>query len=62
MAKGKYKKIINRSQCNMSPSEPCSPTTARPIYPNTPEEQDCDIKCYLMKMIEALKKAINKYT
>jgi hypothetical protein len=53
MAKGKLKNTINRSQYNMAPSEPSSPTTVSPGYPNTLEEQDCDLKSLLMKMIQA---------
>lgn len=58
--KGKYKNIINRSQYNMAPSEPSSPTTSSPGYPNPTEEQDYDIKSHLMKMIEFFKENINK--
>jgi hypothetical protein len=32
--------------------------TASPIYPNTSEEQDSNIKSYLRKMIEAFKEDI----
>jgi hypothetical protein len=60
MAKGKYKDIINRSQYCMAPSESsCSPTTAISGYPNTPEEQDCDLKFHVMKMIESFKETRN---
>jgi uncharacterized protein YukE len=40
-------------------SEPSSPTPASPRCPNTPEEQDCDLKSHLMKMIEAFKEDVN---
>ena len=40
-------------------SEPSSPTTASPRCPHTPEEQDCDLKPHLMKMIEAFKEDVN---
>ena len=53
MTKGKLKEIINRSQCNMTPSEPRSPTKGSPGYPIRPE--DADLKFYLLKMIEAFK-------
>ena len=33
--------------------------TASTGYPNTPEEQDYDLKSHLMKMIEAFKEDIN---
>jgi hypothetical protein len=42
----------------LAPSEPSSPTTASPGYPNTPEIQDSDLKSHLMKMIEDLKEYI----
>ena len=34
-------------------------TTTRPGYPITPEEQDCDLKTYLIQIIEAFKETIN---
>jgi hypothetical protein len=58
MAKGKYKNIINKSKCNRAPSEPSSPTTESPRYPNKPEE--IDLKSHLMKVIRSFKKKINK--
>jgi hypothetical protein len=36
-----------------------SPTTASPGYPNTPENQDSDLKSHLFVMIEDSKKDIN---
>ena len=51
MAKGKSKNITNRNQSNMAPSEPSSPTIASPGYPNTPEEQDLDLKSHGMMLI-----------
>ena len=59
MAKGKHKIIINRNKGNMTPSEPSSPTTANPGYPNTPEKQELDLKSYLMMLIEGFKKNLN---
>ena len=43
----------------MASSEPSSPFIAR-LYPNTPEEQNYDLKSHLMKMIEVFNKEINK--
>jgi hypothetical protein len=40
-------------------SEHSSPTTARPGYPDTPENQDADLKPYLMKIIVSFKEDIN---
>jgi hypothetical protein len=59
MAKDKWKNIINRIQNNMSLSEPSSLTTASPAYLNIPGEKYCDLKPYLMKMIETFKEDIN---
>ena len=53
------KNISNRSQCNFVPSELSSPTKASLGFPNTPKEQDSDLKSHLMKMIEDLKEDIN---
>jgi hypothetical protein len=36
------------------------PTTESPGYPNTPEKQDSNLDSYLMKLVEDLKKGINK--
>ena len=59
MAKGNRKNIINRNQDHLVSSEPSTPTTASPGYPNTPEKQDSDLKLYLMMLVEDLKKDIN---
>jgi hypothetical protein len=59
VVRGKCKTISNRSQYTLAPSEPISPTTASPGYPNTPENQDADLKSYLMKIIESFKEDIN---
>jgi hypothetical protein len=59
MAKGKHKNISNRNQDYLAPSDPSSPTTVNPAYPNTPEKQDSDLKSYLMTMIEEFNKDIN---
>jgi hypothetical protein len=44
----------------LASSEPSSPTTAYPGYPNTPEKRDSDVKSHLMMMIEDFKKDISK--
>jgi hypothetical protein len=59
MARQKNKNISNRIQGYLASSEPNSPSTARPGYPNTPEKQDSDLKSHLMMMIEDSKKNIN---
>ena len=60
MVRGKDKNISNRNQGYLASSEPRSPTTVSPGYPNTPEKQDSDVKSHLMMMIGDLKKDINK--
>ena len=59
MAKGKHKNIANRNQEHWASSEPSTPTTMSPGYPNTPEKQDSDLKSYLMMLVEDFKKGIN---
>ena len=59
MARGKGKKLSSRNQGYLASSEPSSPNTASPGYPNTPEKQDSDLKSHLMMMIEDFKKEIN---
>jgi hypothetical protein len=59
MAKGRRKSITNRNQGYMASSEPSSPTTTSPGYPNKQEKQDLDLKPHLMMLIEDFKKDIN---
>jgi hypothetical protein len=59
MVKGKYKNLINRNQGYMASSEPSSPTTASPGYPNALAKQDLDLKSHLMMLIEDSTKYIN---
>jgi hypothetical protein len=59
MVKGKHKTISNQSKYACLSSEPSSPSTAIPEYNNTPENQEADLKSYLMKVIESFKKDIN---
>ena len=59
MAKGKRKNLTNRNQDHSPSSEPSTPTSASPGYPNTPEKQDSDLKSYLMMVVEDFKKGIN---
>jgi hypothetical protein len=51
MEKGKLKTISNRSQYTLALSELSSPATASSGYTNTPEDQEADLKSYLMKII-----------
>jgi hypothetical protein len=44
MSKGKGKNTNNRNQGYLASSEPSSPTTVSPGYPNTPEKQDSHLK------------------
>jgi hypothetical protein len=59
MVRGNSKNISNRNQRYLASLEPSSPTTAIPGYPNTPENQNSDLKSHLMMMIEDFKKDIN---
>jgi hypothetical protein len=57
--RGKHKTISNRNQYTRASSNPSSPTTASPEYTNTLENQEADLKSYLMKIIESFKEDIN---
>jgi hypothetical protein len=59
MVKGKCKNLINRDQDYLASSEPNTPTTASPGYPNIQEKQDLDLKSYLIMLVENFKKDIN---
>ena len=59
MSRGKGKNISNRNQAYLASSEPSSPTTASPGYPNTPQKQVSDLKSHLRMMIEDFKKDVN---
>ena len=61
MAKGKCKNLTNKNQDHSASSEPSTPTTASPGYPNTTEKQDLkqDLKSYLIMLVEDIKKGIN---
>jgi gas vesicle protein len=59
MVKGKHKNIINRNQDHSASSGPSMPTTVSPVYKNTPEKQDLDLKSYLMMLVQDFKKGIN---
>jgi gas vesicle protein len=53
------KHLTNRNQDCSPSSEPRTPNSASPGYPNTPEKQDSDLKSYLMMLVEDFKKEIN---
>ena len=59
MVKGKRKNLTNRNQDHWASSEPTTPNTASPGYPNTPEKQDLDLKSYLMMLVKDFKKDIS---
>ena len=59
MKRSKHKTINNRSQYTLASSEPSSPTTVSPGYTNILENQERDLKSYLMKVRESFKKDIN---
>jgi hypothetical protein len=58
MARDKHKNLSNRNRGYLASSEPSSPTTASPTYPNTPAKQDSDLKSHLMRMIEDFKEDV----
>jgi hypothetical protein len=60
MVKGKHKNISNRNQEYLASTEPSSPTTANPGYPNIPKEQDSYLKLHLRTIIEEFNKDIKK--
>jgi hypothetical protein len=59
MVKGKHKNLNNRNQDYLESSEPSTPTTTSPGYPNRQEKQDMDLKSYLMMLVQDFKKNIN---
>jgi uncharacterized protein YukE len=59
MPRGKGKSISNRNRGYLASSEPSSPTTGSPGYPNTPEKQDSDLKITSHYDDRRLKKDIN---
>jgi hypothetical protein len=59
MMKGKRKNLTNRNQEHWTSSEPRTPTTASPAYPNAHEKEDMDLKSNLMMVVEDFKKGIN---
>jgi chromosome segregation ATPase len=58
MLRGKGKNISNRNQGYLASSEPSSPSTVSPGYPNIPEKQDSDLKSHFMMTIGKFKKDI----
>jgi hypothetical protein len=58
-ARAKCKTISNRSQCTLTSWEPSSHTKESLGYSNSPENQEADLKFYLMNIIESLKEDIN---
>jgi hypothetical protein len=59
MAKDKCKNLTNRNQDHSTSSEPSTPITASPGYPNTPKKRYSDVKSHLMRLVEDFKKGIN---
>jgi hypothetical protein len=51
MVKGKRNNLTNKNQDLSPSSEPSTPTSASPGYPDTVEKQDLDSKSYLMMMV-----------
>jgi DNA anti-recombination protein RmuC len=59
MVKGKCKNLSTRNQDHSPLSEPSTPTLHSPGKPNTSEKLDPDLKAYLMRMVEDIKKDFN---
>jgi hypothetical protein len=59
MAKGKRKNPTNRNQDHTPSSERSTHTEPSPRHPNTTEKLDPDLKAYLMRMVEDIKKDFN---
>jgi predicted RNA-binding protein with PUA-like domain len=59
MVKGKLKNLTSGNQDHSATSEPSTPTTASPGYPNTSKKQDSGLKSYLMMLVEDFRKDIN---
>ena len=59
MEKGKHKNHTNRNQDHSPSSEPSTPTSTSPGYPNTPKELEPELKAYIMMMVEDIKKGLN---
>jgi hypothetical protein len=59
MERGKGKNISNRNKGYLASSEPRSPITVSPGYPNTPEKQD--IKSHHIMLVEDFKKGMNNF-
>jgi hypothetical protein len=55
------KSRINTSEDNISPPEPNYPMTSSSEYFNIAEAQENDLKAIFMKMIEVLKREMNKF-
>jgi ribosome recycling factor len=59
MEKGKRRNLTYRNQDHLASSEPSMPTTASLGYPNTPKNQDLELKLYLIMLVEDFEKEIN---
>jgi hypothetical protein len=61
MEKEKHKDLTNRHQDHSPSSEPSTSTSTSPGYHKTTEKLDPDLKAYLMKMVEDIKKDFNTH-
>ena len=59
MVKGKCKNCTNRNQDHSPSSEHSTPTPPSHGHPNKTEKLEPDLKAYLMKMVEDIKKDFN---
>jgi hypothetical protein len=59
MAKGRHKNLTNRNQDHSPSSEPSTPNSASPGFPDTTKKQDLDLKSYFIMLVDDIKKDFN---
>jgi hypothetical protein len=58
MVKGKHKNLTNRNQDHSPSSERSTPTSPSPGHHNTPEKLEPELKAYLMRIVEKIKRTL----
>jgi hypothetical protein len=61
MLKEQHKNTINKTQGNMTSTEPSCPATTNPGYPNETEAKEENLKLNVIKMLQAFNKDLNKF-
>ena len=59
MANGKCKNLTKRNQDHLPSSEPSTPTSTSPGYPDTQEKQHLNLILCFMMLVEDIKKDFN---